>query len=76
MGTAVSLEGREILRPLIPYQAELKCAVAQCDGRMQYTGEAQLSSPPKYVHSCTVCTARETFKFAYPGTVFRLAPEA
>lgn len=76
MAATVNLEGREILRPLIQYQADLKCAVAQCGGRMCHTGISKMSSPPWYEHQCSGCKAKEDLRSIYPGVVSRLAPEA
>ena len=44
-------------------EVSMRC---DCGGLMRYTGQAYLTSPPKFKHQCTQCTNQATYSFKYP----------
>lgn len=51
-----------------------KAFCSACEIELKYSGEALLSSPPKYVHECPRCGEIEHLSEAYPVFTFREVP--
>lgn len=56
----------EIKHEVRTFAVALRCDVEGCPGEMVPTGEAKMTSPPKYVHQCNFCGASATSGHRYP----------